>query len=280
MPAGVRPAGWSGNGLDAFLTRTDAILTRSSRHVRSGGIRLSSWPAATSGSTSAPRPASARPTPCSTRDGAAWAAAPRWSWRWWRPTGAPSTEEQLEGLEVVPRRTVAYRGTTLQEMDLDARPRAGAGRRAGRRARPHQRARQPQREALAGHRGAARGRDRRDLHGQHPAPRGPQRRGRGHHRHPPGRDGPGRLGARGRPDRARGHDPRGGPAAHGARQHLPGRAHRRRPRQLLPGRQPVRAPGARAALGGRPGGRGARRVPRPATGSSRRGRHGSGSSSR
>jgi two-component system sensor histidine kinase KdpD len=34
--------------------------------------------------------------------------------------GRPETEVLLEGLEVLPRRRVDYRGTTLQEMDLDA----------------------------------------------------------------------------------------------------------------------------------------------------------------
>jgi two-component system, OmpR family, sensor histidine kinase KdpD len=32
----------------------------------------------------------------------------------------PSTEEQVDGLEVVPRKTVEYRGTIFDEMDLDA----------------------------------------------------------------------------------------------------------------------------------------------------------------
>ena len=34
--------------------------------------------------------------------------------------GRPHTAEMLAGLEVVPRRTVPYRGTTLEEMDVDA----------------------------------------------------------------------------------------------------------------------------------------------------------------
>ena len=56
-----------------------------------------------------------------------------------------------------------------------------------------------------------------------------------------------------RPDRAGRHEPRGAPAAHGPRQHLPARAGRRRAGQLLPARQPRRAPRAGAAVGGRPG---------------------------
>ena len=46
----------------------------------------------------------------------------------------------------------------------------------------------PQREALAGHRGAARRRHRRHLHGQHPAPRVAQRRRREDHRRAAARD--------------------------------------------------------------------------------------------
>ena len=34
--------------------------------------------------------------------------------------GRPKTAEQVAGLEVVPRRTVEYRGTTFEEMDVDA----------------------------------------------------------------------------------------------------------------------------------------------------------------
>src|SRR5256886_98746 len=34
--------------------------------------------------------------------------------------GRPRTAEQMEGLEVVPRRTLEYRGTTFEEMDTDA----------------------------------------------------------------------------------------------------------------------------------------------------------------
>src|SRR5262245_9537003 len=34
--------------------------------------------------------------------------------------GRAETEALLDGLEIIPRRTVAYRGQTLTEMDLDA----------------------------------------------------------------------------------------------------------------------------------------------------------------
>ena len=81
-----------------------------------------------------------------------------------------------------------------------------------------------QREAVAGRRGAARRRHRRDLHGQHPAPRVAQRRGRADHRRPAAETVPDAVVRRRRPDRAGRHDPRGAAAAHGPRQHLPGRA--------------------------------------------------------
>ena len=52
----------------------------------------------------------------------------------------------LQGLELVPPRTVSYRGTIFEELDADAvaaaRPRGGVGRRAGAHERPGRRARQ------------------------------------------------------------------------------------------------------------------------------------------
>ena len=65
-------------------------------------------------------------------------------------------------------------------------------------------------------------------------------------------------------------------AAHGARQHLPGRADRRRARQLLPAGQPRRAARARAAVGRRPGRRRPARSTGSVTASTSRGRRGSG----
>ena len=61
------------------------------------------------------------------------------------------------------------------------RPRPATRRGPGRRVGAHQRARVEARQALGGRRRAARRRHRRDLHGQHPAPRVDQRRGRAHH---------------------------------------------------------------------------------------------------
>ena len=37
-----------------------------------------------------------------------------------KPTAARDTEAQLQDLEVVPRRTIEYRGVTMEEMDVDA----------------------------------------------------------------------------------------------------------------------------------------------------------------
>ena len=60
--------------------------------------RLGTWaPAASSGSTSAQRRGSARPTPCSARGTAAPSAAPTWSSASSRPTAAQHTAEMVDG---------------------------------------------------------------------------------------------------------------------------------------------------------------------------------------
>ena len=54
------------------------------------GRMMTPWVGAVScGSTSARHPGSGRPTRCSARRSAGWAAAPTWSSAWWRPTAAP-----------------------------------------------------------------------------------------------------------------------------------------------------------------------------------------------
>ena len=53
--------------------------------------------------------------------------------------GRPHTIGLLDGLEVVPRRRIEYRGVVVEEMDTDAIIRARSDRRAGRRAGPHER---------------------------------------------------------------------------------------------------------------------------------------------
>ena len=55
--------------------------------------------------------------------------------------GRAETAAQAEGLEIVPRRRVAYRGTTLEEMDLPAILERAPELAPDRRARPHERAR-------------------------------------------------------------------------------------------------------------------------------------------
>ena len=160
------------------------------------------------GSTSARRRASARPTPCSARDTAAPSAAPTSSSGSSRPTAASTPRRCSTAWRSVPRHSSRYRGTTFTEMDVDAVLARRPEGRPGRRARPHQRARIAQREALAGHRGAARGRHRRHLHRQHPAPRVAQRRRREDHRRAPAGDRARRRGPRRRPGRAGRHDRR------------------------------------------------------------------------
>ena len=130
-----------------------------------------------------------------------------------RPSRCSATSRSSPAQAGVPRRRVRGDGRRR-----GARP-PPAGR-AGRRARAHQHPGLAQREALAGRRGAARRRHRRDLDGQHPAPRVAQRRGREDHRRAAAGDGPRRRRAGGRPGRAGRHDARGAAPADGARQHL------------------------------------------------------------
>ena len=150
--------------------------------------------------------------------------------------GRARTIEQIGDLEVVPRKVI----------DLPRHRVRGDGRR--RRARPPPEVAlvdelahtnvpgSPQREALAGRRGAARGRHRRHLDGQHPAPRVGERRRRAHHRRAAARDAARRGRAAGRPGRARRQHAGGAAPAHGARQHLQAGEGRRRARELLPAR--------------------------------------------
>ena len=92
-----------------------------------------------------------------------------------------------------PRGTVDYRGTTFEEMDVDAvlarRPEVALVDELAHTNVPGL----AQREALAGRRGAARRRHRRDLDRQHPAPRVAERRRRADHRGRAARDDPRRV---------------------------------------------------------------------------------------
>ena len=134
--------------------------------------------------------------------------------------GRAKTAKMIEGLEVVPRRTVVLprRRADRAGRRRGARPRPAGG--AGRRARPHQRPGLAARQALAGRRGPARGRDHRADHGEHPAPRVAQRRDRADHRRAPAGDRPRRGGAPRRADRAGRHHPRGAAPPDGPRQRL------------------------------------------------------------
>ena len=146
----------------------------------------------------------------------------------------PQTIAQIRDLEIVPPRRTVYRGGVVGRGRRRRDHRSAAAGRARRRARAQQRARVGKREALAGHRGAARGRHRGHLDREHPTPRERQRRRQSHHRRDPARNRPRRGGAARGSDRARRHEPRGAPAPDGARQHLRAREGRRRARQLLP----------------------------------------------
>ena len=183
----------------------------------------------------APPPASARPTRCSRRATAAPSAAPTCVVGFVETHGRPRTEAMLDGLEVVPRTADRPTGApTFTEMDVDAvlarRPEVALVDELAHTNVPGS----PQRQALAGRRGAARRRHRRALHGQHPAPGVAQRRRRADHRRAAAGDRARRGGPPRRPDRAGRHDPRGAAPPDGARQHLPARQGRRRARQLLP----------------------------------------------
>ena len=96
--------------------------------------------------------------------------------------GRKETEALLEGLEIIPRQRVEYKGQCARGDGPRRHPRAPAADRPGRRARPHQRAGQPPSQALSRRRGAARRRHRRLYHGQHPAYRKPERRRGADHR--------------------------------------------------------------------------------------------------
>ncbi len=117
--------------------------------------------------------------------------------------GRANTAEQLGDLEVVPRRRIEYRGTSFEEMDIDAllarKPRVALVDELAHTNVPGSRNEkrwQDVEELLErGHR--------RHLDRQHPAPRVDERRGPGDHRHRAARDDPGRGRARRGPGRAR-----------------------------------------------------------------------------
>ena len=163
------------------------------------------------------------------------------------------TAALLEGLEVLPRRTVGLPRCRADGAGRRRRARPGPAGRAGRRARAHERPRVAARQALAGHRRPARRRDHGAHDGEHPAPGVAQRRDRADHRRAPAGDRPGRAGAPRPAGGARRHHPRGAAAPHGPRQRLRPGEGRRGNGQLLPAAQPHRAAGDGTALARRPG---------------------------
>ena len=194
--------------------------------------------------------------------------------------GRPRTAEKLQGLEIVPRKQMTYRGATFSEMDVDAVL-----------------ARHPQvalvdELAHTNVPGSAREKRWQDVellleagidvistvNIQHlesvndvvEAITGiPQRE-----------TVPGFGRAGGGSGRTGRHDAGGAAPPDGARQHLRAGEGRRGPRQLLPHRQPDRAARARPALARRLGRRGIAALPRSSTASRGRGKPASGSSSR
>ena len=124
------------------------------------------------------------------------------------PHGRAETERARRGLPQVARRRVDT-ATSRSARWTSRRCSRAPGARADRRARAHERARRRARQALRGHRGRARGRHRRVLHGQRAAPGVAQRPGRRAHGRARARDVPRLRAVRRRRGRARRHDPAG-----------------------------------------------------------------------
>ena len=169
--------------------------------------------------------------------------------------GRPMTAAAIGDLEIVPRRTIEYRGAAFEEMDVDAIiARAPAVVLVDELAHTNVPGSEHEKRWQDVDRDP-RSRDRCHLHGQHPAPGVVERRRGTHHRCPPARDDPRRDRAGRGSARARRHDAVRPAPAHGPRQHLSAGEDRRRPRQLLPGGQPRSAAGTRPPVDGRPRGR-------------------------
>ena len=237
-------------------------MTSDRRRRRTGRTGLTRKSAASCASTSARRPASARPSPCSARRIAGWSAAPT------RRRGGGDARPQ-EDRRTARRASRSFRRST--STTAEASSPNSTSRRCWRGSPQvvlvdelaHTNtpgSKNPKRwqdveELLdAGHHG--------DLDGQRPAPGKPQRRRRPDHRHRAAGEGARRGRPRRRPDRAGRHHAGSVAAQACPRQCLRTRTHRRRAVQLLPPRQPDRAARARAAVAGRPGRRRAGEIPR------------------
>ena len=137
-------------------------------------------PRAAAASTSAWHPAWARRTGCSRRATGGARAARTWSSASWRPTAGRAPRRLIDGLEVVPRRRSSTGASSSRRWTRTRSSRRRPDRGAHRRAGPHQRARAPAREALAGRGADPRRGHPRHQHLQRPAPRV----GRGRRRRP------------------------------------------------------------------------------------------------
>ena len=107
----------------------------------SGGVRCDAWHGARCASTSAPRRASARPSPCSTRAGAGAERGTDVVVGFVETHGRARTAEQIGDLEVVPRRPLDVPGRDVRGDGPRRRPRPPARGGPRRRAGPHQRPR-------------------------------------------------------------------------------------------------------------------------------------------
>ena len=144
--------------------------------------------------------------------------------------GRAETEALLQGLEVLPRKRIAYKDQVARGDGSRRADRAPSADRAGRRTCPHQRARQPPSQALSRRRGTAFPRHRRLYRGQYPAYREPQRRGRADHACAGARD-------------------RAGFGVRPRRRHRTDRSHARRPDPAAEGGQGLRPQTGRARAG-------------------------------
>ena len=235
--------------------------------------------AASCACTSAPRRVSARRSRCSTRAIDARSADSDVVVGIVETHGRQRTTEQLADLEIVPRQVVSHRGSALSEMDTAAilrrRPQLVLVDELA-----HTNAPGSQHEKRwQDVRGAPGRRHRCHLDRQHPAPRVAQRRRRADHWDPPAGDDPGSRRAGRRSHRAGRHGARGPAASPRPWQRLRRRPDRRRPRQLLPSRQPRRRCASWRCCGSPTASTTRCRTTANATASRGRGRRASGSSS-
>ena len=273
--AAAQPGARRGAGRrEPLMSGADAASTPPARRGDAGRAVRPARRCATAGATrssSATRPASARPSPCWPRPSAAASAAKTSSSASSRRTAARPPPSSPRVCRQCPRKQLEYRGKTFEEMDTAAVIARKPEWRPGRRARPHQYPGHGPREALAERRGDPGRRHRRDLHGQRAALREPERHDLPDHRRAGARDAarldprPGRRGRARRPHHRRAHQP---PEP---RRRLRPRQDPGRPQQLLPARQPRGAARARPAQDRRRGRREASRTTSTSTRSRRPG---------